>query len=119
MRHQKSGRKLGRPVKERMALLTNLSISVLLYEKVKTTEPKAKEVRPIVEKLITKAKKNTVAARRELLASLHNNETAVKKLMEVCSTRYAKRDSGFVRIVKLDNRKGDNAPMALISLLPE
>ncbi|OIP99174.1 50S ribosomal protein L17 [Candidatus Wirthbacteria bacterium CG2_30_54_11] len=117
MRHRLEGRKLGRPVKPRMAMLKNLSISIILEEKIVTTTAKAKEAVSMVDKLITKAKENTLHSRRQLLSDLCNNELAVKKLIESLAPRYADRTSGYTTTVKLENRHGDNAPRMMISLL--
>jgi large subunit ribosomal protein L17 len=119
MRHQKAHRKFGRPIKHRMAMLKNLAGSVILYEKVETTETKAKEVSGMVDKLITRAKTSTVHDRRTLLAFLHNNELVVQKLVDVLGPRYVERTGGYTRIVKTGFRDGDNAPMAQISLITE
>lgn len=97
-------------------MLKNLACSVLVYEKVKTTRAKAKEVRPLVEKSITVSKKGDLAARRKLLASLPQ-KNAVDKLMEVLGEKYKERPGGYTRIVKLGHREGDGAEVAQIELV--
>jgi large subunit ribosomal protein L17 len=116
MRHRNKGRKLGRTKAPRVHLLANLAQSVILYEKVRTTEAKAKEVRSVVERLITVGKKSDVATRRQLLRRLPT-ELAVKKVIEVLGPRYAKRAGGYTRIVKIGPRQGDAAKMAVIELV--
>jgi large subunit ribosomal protein L17 len=101
---------------QRKALLRSLATSVILYEKVKTTLPKAKEIRPIVEKLITTAKKGDLSAIRELNKYLLD-EKAAQKLISELGPLYKDRNGGYTRIVKIQNRFGDNASMAIIELL--
>ena len=116
MRHRNKGRKLGRMTGPRKALTRNLATAVILYEKVETTEAKAKHIRPVVERLITTAKSGTVLARRRLAAKLmHPN--AVRKAVEVLGPRYKDRRGGYTRIIKLNQRKGDAAWMARIELV--
>lgn len=100
----------------REALLRNLAASVILYEKIKTTQAKAKAVRPLVEKAITVGKKPTLAARRQLLAFFYT-EHPVKKILEVLGPRYGTRPGGYTRIVKLAPRKNDGAEMVNIELV--
>ncbi len=116
MRHRKQGRKFGRLTGPRKALLRSLSVSLVLYEKVKTTEAKAKELRGVVEKMITRGKANTLTARRLLLSQLAQ-ENAVKKILEVLSPRYADRKGGYTRVIKLVRRAGDGAKMAIIEFI--
>lgn len=116
MRHRNVGRKLGRTKAPREALLRNLATSVVLYEKVKTTEAKAKEVRPLVEKMITKGKVSSLAARRELSAFFYT-ELPVKKILEVLGPRYQNRAGGYTRIIKIGRRQGDAAPVVQIELV--
>lgn len=116
-RHQYSGRKLRREAGPRKSLLRNLVSQVILHEKIKTTLEKAKEVRPILEKLITKAKKGTLADRRLAAKFLTNNDRALEKLFTEIGPLYAERNGGYTRITKLPNRVGDNAKMAQIELL--
>ncbi len=116
MRHRKQGRILGRKTASRKALLRGLATSVILYEKVKTTEAKAKEVRPIVEKAITTGKEPTLAARRSLMKVFYT-EHPVNKILEVLGPKYKERPGGYTRIVKIGERKGDGAPMVQIELV--
>jgi large subunit ribosomal protein L17 len=115
-RHQYSSRKLSRKSGPRKALLRGLATSVVLYERVKTTETKAKEVRPVVEKLITLAKKGDLAAIRSLSGYLYG-ENAVQKLVTEIAPIYKDRNGGYTRIIKLGNRPGDNAPVAILELV--
>jgi large subunit ribosomal protein L17 len=115
-RHQFQNRKLSRKSGPRKALLRGLATSVVLYERVKTTLPKAKEVQPIVEKLITLGKKGDNTAIRALGAYLYG-DNAVQKLVTEIAPIYKDRNGGYTRIVKLGNRPGDNAPVAIIELV--
>lgn len=119
MRHAKKGKKLGRTHKPRMALLKNQAISLLLYESITTTQAKAKALKPIIDKVIHQAKDPSLHSRRQLLAFFNNNEVVVKKLLESLAPRYEDRPSGFTSLVRLPNRKGDNAPMTMISLITD
>ena len=116
MRHRNKGRILSRAASPRKHLLANLAQSIILYEKVRTTEAKAKEVRSTVERMITSAKKPTLATRRLLLKKLPN-EIAVKKLLDVLGPRYAKRAGGYTRITKIGQRQGDAAKMVVLELV--
>lgn len=116
-RHQYKGRKLGREAGPRKALLKNLISQIILHEKVTTTLEKAKESRPILEKLITKAKRGTLADRRNVEKFLSFNNKAAEKLFFEIGALYKDRKGGYTRIIKLPNRVGDNAKMAVISLL--
>lgn len=116
MRHQKNKVTLSRKTGPRNALLTTLAESLILREKVRTTKAKARAVRSIVERMITKSKKNTLAARRELLATL-DTENAVKKLMEELGPRYKERAGGYTRTTMINNRVGDGAEEAVIELV--
>lgn len=116
MRHRNTTKTLGRTPTARKAMLRDLATSVIVYEKVKTTLTKAKAVRPVVEKLITKAKGGDLHARRQLLA-FFPTEQPVHKLMDVLGPRYENRPGGYTRITKLGNRQGDGAPVALIELV--
>lgn len=107
---------LGRKTAGRRSLMANLAESVILYEKVKTTQAKAKAVQSVVEKLVTKAKQNNLAARREIAKVLYT-ENAVKKLMEQLGPKYADRKGGFTRVTVVKNRIGDGAVEALIELV--
>ena len=116
MRHRVKGKTLGRTKAPREAMLNNLAASIVIYEKVKTTEAKAKTVKPMVEAMITKAKKGDLAARRQLISVLRQ-PLAVKKLMEVLGDRYKTRPGGYTRIVRLGARMGDGAEMVQIELV--
>ena len=116
MRHRNKKKILDRKIGPRVALLKNLADSLIVYEKIKTTEAKAKVLRSKVEKLITIGKKNDLYARRRLLAFLPT-ENAVKKVLEVLSPRYKDRKGGYTRIVKTGPRAGDGARMAVIEFV--
>ena len=116
MRHSMSGRKLNRTKAHRKSLFSNLAQAIIRHEQVKTTLPKAKEMRGIVDKIITKGKKGTLAAQRELLAELHD-EAIVTKVMTVLAKRYAKRAGGYCRVLRAGFRYGDCAPMAIFELV--
>ncbi len=116
MRHRNKVKILDRKKGPRELMLRNLAASILIYEKVKTTEAKAKTVKPMVEKLITVAKKGDLTARRKLISVLPQ-EKAVKKLMEVLGKKYKEREGGYTRIVKLGNRIGDGAKIVQIELV--
>jgi large subunit ribosomal protein L17 len=116
MRHRKTKNSLSRKADPRRALLKNLAESVILYEKITTTEAKAKVIRPIVERLITRAKSNDLASRRYLIQRLPTNNS-VKKLLEVVGPKYKDRPGGYTRITKLPQRAGDGAKRATIELI--
>lgn len=116
MRHRKKGKTLGRSTSARNAVLRDLATSIVVYEKIETTEAKAKAVRPVVEKLITKAGKGTLAVRRDLLAYF-TTEQPVNKLMDVIGPRYKERAGGYTRILKLRTRKGDAAKVVRMELV--
>jgi len=114
-RHQYVGRKLGREKGHREAMLKNLATSLILHEKIETTVVKAKEIRPIVEKMITTGKKGTLVARRQLLKNLPENAAA--KVMEKLAPYYNERPGGYIRILKIGYRVGDGAEMAMIEFV--
>lgn len=116
MRHRKSGTGLGRVAPHRHAMLKNLSISLFKHELIRTTLPRAKELRRVAEPLITIGKVDTVANRRLAFSRLRDKE-AVAKLFTDLGKRYADRPGGYVRILKCGNRPGDNAPMAYVELV--
>jgi len=116
MRHHNANRKFGREKKVRVALLRSLAVSLIRDEKIETTEAKAKEIRPFVEKLLTKGKEPTLAARR-LIGERLGGVRAAKKLIEEIAPRYAKRAGGYTRIIKLSPRHGDASPMAVIEFV--
>ncbi|MDI6717130.1 MAG: 50S ribosomal protein L17 [Actinomycetota bacterium] len=116
MRHAKKGRKIGTSASHRKAILEGLARQLMTYERVQTTEAKAKELRPMVEKVITLGKKGDLHSRRQALAILRDRDT-VHKLFAEIGPRYAERDGGYTRILKLGPRQGDAAPMVLIELV--
>ncbi len=116
MRHKKSGRKLGRTSSHREAMFRNMVTSLFEHERIVTTAEKAKEVRPIAEKMITLAKRGDLHARRQALSYLTSKET-VAKLFDQISTQFADRSGGYTRIIKTGVRQGDAATMAIIELV--
>jgi large subunit ribosomal protein L17 len=117
MPHRLAGRRLGRASDHRLHMLDNLAVSVLRYEKVKTTEAKAKEVRGRVDHMITLAKRGDLSARRLLVAQMPEEPLIVEKLMGELATKYADRTSGYTRIVKIGPRLGDAAAIVQIELV--
>ncbi len=117
MAHRIDGRKLGRKMGPRLALFKNLTVSVLRYERVRTTEAKAKEVQGRVEKAITLAKRGDLTARRAIVSQFPNEPLVVTKLFDEIAEKYADRTSGFTRIVKIGPRKGDAAEVVQIELV--
>ena len=109
-------RKLGVNTGHRKAMLRNLVTSLFRDERIKTTEPRAKEVRSIAEKLVTKAKQGDLAARRQVLAYLYE-EAVVKKLFDTIAPKYAERSGGYTRIIKTGQRRGDAAEMVILELV--
>lgn len=116
MRHQVAGRKLRRNPSHRKALLRNLATSLILHERIMTTEAKAKEIRSIAEKLITLAKHGTLHTRRQAAAMLYDPK-ALQKLFSDLGKRFADREGGYTRVLKLGVRVGDNARMAMVEYL--
>jgi len=116
MRHKVAGFKLKRDSSARKALLRSLVTSVILHERVVTTVPKAKAIKPLVEKMITLAKRDTLHARRQAAAVLVTSES-VKKLFDKLGTRFGQRPGGYTRVVRLGWRKGDGAEQAIIELV--
>ena len=116
MRHRNKRVVLGREKAPRKALLRNLAQSVILHERIRTTEAKAKAIRPIVERLVTLGKSDTLFARRRLLSKLYS-ELAVKKVLEVLSPKFKARAGGYTRIIKVGTRQGDGARMAVIEFV--
>ena len=116
MRHKISGRKLNRTSAHRKAMFKNLAASLIKYEQITTTLPKAKDLRPIVEKMITIGKKGTLHARRQLISKLPT-DAKVEKLFNDFPNRYKNRSGGYIRIIKKGFRYGDSAAMALIELV--
>ncbi len=117
MRHHNTKRKFGRDKNQRKALLNSLALNLIVRGKIKTTESKAKELRPFIEKLITKAKKGDMATRRIIISKLSNRTKEVKKLFEVIAPKYMDKKGGYTRVLKLGARKADGAPMAIIELV--
>lgn len=116
MRHGKAGRRLNRTVSHRKALFSNMAASLIEHEQITTTLPKAKELRPIVEKLVTLGKRGDLHARRQAASSI-GSEAAAKRLFDVIAPRYATRNGGYLRIMKAGFRHGDNAAMAVIEFV--
>ncbi len=117
MRHARKRNKLSRPAAHRKALMANLSKQLIEHERIKTTQAKAKAVKPEVEQLITLAKRGDLHARRQALATLHNDKFAVHKLFEEVAPRYAERPGGYTRIVKLGPRRSDSTEMVYLELV--
>jgi large subunit ribosomal protein L17 len=116
VRHRHGLRKLNRTSSHRLAMLRNMTVSLLKHEVIRTTLPKAKELRRVVEPMITLGKKPTLANRRLAFDRLRDRDLVTKLFAEL-GPRYAKRNGGYLRILKYGFRKGDNAPMALVELL--
>ncbi|TMA27705.1 MAG: 50S ribosomal protein L17 [Deltaproteobacteria bacterium] len=115
-RHANTGRKLSRNSSHRKALLDNLVRAIIIEESIRTTTPKAKEARRLVERVITKAKANTLAARRIVHRTVRD-QAVLAKLFEVIGPRFKDRPGGYTRLVHTENRMGDNAPMAILELV--
>jgi len=116
MRHANSGRKLGRDSAHRKAMFANLASSLIEHEQIVTTLPKAKDLRPIVEKLITLGKRGDLHARRQAISQIRN-EDAVRKLFATIGPRYKSRNGGYTRVLKAGFRYGDGAAVAVIELV--
>lgn len=116
MRHGISGRKLNRTSSHRKAMFANMAASLIEHEQIVTTLPKAKEIRPIVEKLVTLGKRGDLHARRQAVSQIKDQD-AVRKLFDSLASRYATRNGGYLRIMKAGFRTGDNAPMAVIEFV--
>jgi large subunit ribosomal protein L17 len=116
MRHGNAHRKLGRTSAHRTAMFANMAASLIKHEQIVTTLPKAKELRPFVEKLVTLAKRNTLHTRRQAISQVRDIEQ-VGKLFATIGPRYADRNGGYIRVLKAGNRHGDNAPMAVIEFV--
>ena len=116
MRHRLHGRKLNRTWSHRKAMLANMAVALIKHEQITTTLPKAKELRPYVEKLVTLGKRGDLHARRLLIAKTHDIGTA-RKLIDVLAPRYAERPGGYIRVLKAGFRLGDDAPMAVIEFV--
>jgi large subunit ribosomal protein L17 len=118
MRHRNEGRKLGKKTAHRTAMFANMAAALIKHEQIRTTLPKAKELRPVVEKLVTLSRRGSsnLHARRLALSQVRD-EAQVKKLFEVIGPRYAERPGGYTRVLKAGFRQGDNAAMALIEFI--
>ena len=116
MNHGIGKRKLGRATAPRLALLRNQATDLFRYEKIRTTEPKAKELRSIAERLITLAKRGDLHARRQIIAQLYDVHIA-NKLVDELAPRFAEKSGGYTRLIHLGPRRGDSAPMAQIELV--
>jgi len=116
MRHGKSGRKLNRTASHRKAMFANMAAALIKHEQIVTTLPKAKEMRPIIEKLITLGKRGDLHARRQAVSQIQDKEQ-VKKLFDVLGERYKERTGGYARVMKAGFRYGDSAPMAVLELV--
>jgi|SRR5690606_33605519 large subunit ribosomal protein L17 len=116
MRHGKSGRRLNRTVSHRKALFSNMAASLIEHEQITTTLPKAKELRPIVEKLVTLGKRGDLHARRQVISAI-GSDVLAKRLFDTIAPRYATRNGGYLRIMKAGFRHGDNAAMAVIEFV--
>ncbi|MBX8799467.1 50S ribosomal protein L17 [Pseudochrobactrum asaccharolyticum] len=116
MRHGKTLRKLNRTASHRKAMFANMAASLIEHEQIVTTLPKAKEIRPIVEKLITLGKRGDLHARRQAISAIRDVQL-VQKLFDVLATRYADRHGGYIRIMKAGYRFGDNAPLAVVEFV--
>lgn len=118
MRHNKSGRRLSRTTSHRIAMFRNMVTSFLQHERITTTDAKAKELRPIAEKMITLGKKGDLSAVRQA-ASFIRDKKVVTKLFSVIAPRYQERAGGYTRIIKIGQRLGDSSPMSVIELVEE
>ena len=116
MRHGFKGRRFARSVSHRKSMFANLAVSLIEHEQIVTTLPKAKDLRPIVEKLVTLGKRGDLHARRQVIAQIGNDDV-VKRLFDVIAPRYASRNGGYLRIMKAGFRQGDNAAMAVIEFV--
>ncbi len=117
MRHGNNKRKFGREKNERNALINSLASNLIVREKIKTTLPKAKELRPFIEKLVTNAKKGDIATKRLVTSKLSGRKSETKKLFDVIAPRYKGRAGGYTRVLKLGARKSDGAEMATIEFV--
>ncbi|PKA39835.1 50S ribosomal protein L17 [Rhizobium sullae] len=116
MRHGKAGRKLNRTASHRKAMFANMAASLITHEQIVTTLPKAKEIRPIVEKLVTLGKRGDLHARRQAISQI-KDAAVVAKLFDTIASRYATRHGGYLRIMKAGFRQGDNAALAVIEFV--
>ncbi|MDD2518292.1 MAG: 50S ribosomal protein L17 [Bacilli bacterium] len=112
-------RKLGRDNKHRRSMLANLTKDLIMNEQITTTETRAKEVRKFLDKMVTYGKNGTLVSRRKALAFLQNDNVATKKVFDVLAPKYANRNGGYTRILKLNERRGDDALMVILKLVEE
>jgi len=117
MRHRSAGRKLNRTTSHRLMMLRNMAISLLEFERIETTDAKAKEVRRLTDSLVTLGKRGDLHARRQAL-SIVNNQRVVKKLFDEIAPRYVERNGGYTQIYKTRTRPGDAAPLSVVQLIP-
>lgn len=117
MRHHNNVRKFGRDKTQKRALLNSLALNLIIRGRIKTTEPKAKELKPFIEKLVTKAKKKDLVTRKLVISRLANRKAEVKKLFETIAPRYNDKKGGYTRILKLGARKSDGSKMAIIEFV--
>lgn len=117
MRHHNANRKFGREKVQRHALLNSLVSNLIMREKIKTTLPKARELRPRIEKLVTRAKRGDLATKRLIISKLGGRIRETKKLFEIIAPKYSKKSGGYTRILKLGVRKSDGAEMAIIEFI--
>jgi large subunit ribosomal protein L17 len=117
MRHHNNKRKFGRTKTQKTALMNSLALNLIVRGKIKTTEPKAKELRPFIEKIVTRAKKDTLASRKFITSKLINRKRETKKLFEVIAPKYKDQNGGYTRVLKLGVRKSDGAKMAIIEFV--
>lgn len=117
MPYQKRNRKFGRERDQRNQFLRSIARSVILHERIMTTEARAKSIRPIVEQLVTKARKSDLATRRLLLSRFNNDEVVVKKLIDVLGPKYKDRNGGYTRIIKVESRPGSGRTVAVIEFV--
>ena len=116
MKHRIKGKKLNRTSSHRKALFKNMAQAIIKHEQITTTLPKAKELRPFVEKVVTLGKKGDLSSRRKAMSILQD-EKMTKKIFDILADRYSERNGGYTRIIKLGNRYGDNAPTAVIEFI--
>jgi large subunit ribosomal protein L17 len=117
MRHRNSGRKLNRTSSHRSAMFANMAAALIKHEQITTTLPKAKELRPVVDKLITLGKRGGLHARRQALSALRGDRVMAEKLFAVLAERYKDRQGGYSRVLRAGHRYGDSAPLAIIELV--
>jgi large subunit ribosomal protein L17 len=117
MRHHSNVRKFGRTRNQRKALLKGLTLSLIAHGRIETTEAKAKELRPFIEKLVTKAKVGTLASRRLVISRLYNLESESNKLINDIAPKYKTQNGGYTRITKMPRRLGDASKMAIIEFI--